>query len=99
MYIIYTYVFYISIRPDIIFSYTLFKNQLDFVLSNCCTSPITQIDRAFSPKKKPIFEHMQTIGRLLTMISYSSKKSKLSNSKVQTIIITRDELQNKIYGA
>lgn len=33
------------------------------------------------------------------MISYSSKKSKLSNSKVQTIIITRDELQNKLYGA
>lgn len=33
------------------------------------------------------------------MISYSSKKSKLFNSKLQPIIITRDELQNKIYGA
>lgn len=33
------------------------------------------------------------------MVSYSSKKSKLSSNKVQPIIITRDELQKKIYGA
>ncbi|KAK2582358.1 hypothetical protein KPH14_004692 [Odynerus spinipes] len=49
--------------------------------------------------EKPILEHMQQMGRTETMTSQSSHKSKSSTPKLQPIIITRDEVQKKVYGA
>ncbi|XP_047366301.1 immunoglobulin-binding protein 1 [Vespa velutina] len=49
--------------------------------------------------EKPILEHMQKVGRSETMTSHSSQKFKSSSNKLQPIIITRNELQKKVYGA
>lgn len=49
--------------------------------------------------EKPILEHMQKVGHSDTMTSHSSHKFKSSGSKLQPIIITRNELQKKVYGA
>lgn len=49
--------------------------------------------------EKPILRHMQQLGRTERIESQSSQKSKLHTPKLQPIIITRDELQKKVYGA
>lgn len=46
--------------------------------------------------EKPILEHMKTVGKTETM---SSQKNKHPTPKLQPIIITRDEVQKKVYGA
>ncbi|XP_015180904.1 PREDICTED: immunoglobulin-binding protein 1b [Polistes dominula] len=49
--------------------------------------------------EKPILEYMQKMGPSETMTNRSSQKFKSSASKLQPIIITRNELQKKVYGA
>lgn len=49
--------------------------------------------------EKPILEHMKNTGKAETMTSHVSRKQKPSATKLQPIIITRDELQKKVYGA
>ncbi|XP_043487349.1 immunoglobulin-binding protein 1 [Polistes fuscatus] len=49
--------------------------------------------------EKPILEHMQKIGPSETMTHRPSQKFKPSANKLQPIIITRNELQKKVYGA
>ncbi|KZC07447.1 PREDICTED: immunoglobulin-binding protein 1 [Dufourea novaeangliae] len=49
--------------------------------------------------EKPILEHMKNMGKDETMASQSSRKHKPTATKLQPIIITRDEMQKKVYGA
>ncbi|XP_033331404.2 immunoglobulin binding protein Tap42 [Megalopta genalis] len=49
--------------------------------------------------EKPILEHMKHVGKNETMGSQTSRKHKPSASKLQPIIITRDDLQKQVFGA
>lgn len=49
--------------------------------------------------EKLILEHMKNTGRTEMHTSHASRKQKPSTTKLQPIIITRDELQKKVYGA
>ena len=49
--------------------------------------------------EKPILEHMAKEGKNETMTSRALDKHKPSIPKLQPIIITRDEMQKKVYGA
>lgn len=49
--------------------------------------------------EKPILEHMTKEGKNETMASRALDKHKPSIPKLQPIIITRDEMQKKVYGA
>ncbi|XP_076246707.1 immunoglobulin binding protein Tap42 [Calliopsis andreniformis] len=49
--------------------------------------------------EKPILEHMKTVGKTESMTSHASHKHKHTVPKLQPIIITRDAVQKKVYGA
>ncbi|CAK9832091.1 Immunoglobulin-binding protein 1b [Anthophora retusa] len=49
--------------------------------------------------EKPILEHMKKMGKAETMSGHISQKHHPSPPKLQPIIITRDEMQKKVYGA
>ncbi|KAG7199516.1 hypothetical protein KM043_014133 [Ampulex compressa] len=49
--------------------------------------------------EKPILEHMKVMGKAGTMASQTKQKHKPPTAKLQPIIITRDEVQKKVYGA
>ncbi|XP_012260373.2 immunoglobulin-binding protein 1b [Athalia rosae] len=49
--------------------------------------------------EKPIIEHMMKVGHTEFPASQNSKKFKAPAIKLQPIIITRDEVQKKVYGA
>ncbi|XP_076398451.1 immunoglobulin binding protein Tap42 [Megachile rotundata] len=49
--------------------------------------------------EKPILEHMKKMAKSETMFTQASQKLKPPQPKLQPIIITRDEVQKKIYGA
>lgn len=49
--------------------------------------------------EKPILEHMKKMAKSETMATQAFQKLKPSQPKLQPIIITRDEVQKKVYGA
>lgn len=49
--------------------------------------------------EKTILEHMKRVGRPHNLAMQTSQKQKLPVPKLQPIIITRDDLQKKVYGA
>ncbi|KOC70786.1 Immunoglobulin-binding protein 1 [Habropoda laboriosa] len=49
--------------------------------------------------EKPILEHMKRMGKSETMSGHVSHKHQPSPPKLQPIIITRNEVQKKVYGA
>lgn len=51
------------------------------------------------PTEKLVLEHMKNTGKIERHASHASRKLKPSITKLQPIIITRDEVQKKVYGA
>lgn len=49
--------------------------------------------------ERPIIEHMMKVGQSDSLASQEFKKAKSNVTKLQPIIITRDEIQKKVYGA
>lgn len=49
--------------------------------------------------EKPILEHMKRMGKTETMSGQVSQKQKPAPPKLQPIIITRDDVQKKVFGA